>query len=47
MDRIAAFAVANGEGAVLIEIPAEAELDRPVIVTLTGSGTTSPSSATS
>ena len=38
VDRIAALAVANADGAVRIDIPAEAELDRPVLVTLTGTG---------
>ena len=42
MDRIAALAVANSGGAVWIDIPAEAELDRPVIITLTGTGTDQP-----
>ena len=36
VDRIAAIAVANAEGAVLVEVPAEAELDQPVVITLTG-----------
>ena len=36
VDRIAALAVANAEGAVLIDIPAETEVDRPVMITLTG-----------
>ena len=35
-DRIAALAVANAGGALRIDIPAEAELDRPVLITLTG-----------
>ncbi len=42
VDRIAAYAVANGEGAILVEVPAEAELDRPVHLTLTGSGLAQP-----
>jgi Fe-S cluster assembly protein SufD len=42
VDRIAAYAVANGEGAVLVEVPAETELDRPVHLTLTGSGLDQP-----
>ena len=42
VDRIAAYAVANGEGAVLVEVPAEAELDRPVYLMLTGSGVEVP-----
>jgi Fe-S cluster assembly protein SufD len=42
MDRIAAYAVANAEGAVLVEVPAEADLDRPVLITLTGTGTETP-----
>jgi Fe-S cluster assembly protein SufD len=36
VDRIAALAVANAEGAVLIDLPAETEIDRPVMITLTG-----------
>ncbi len=36
VDRIAALAVVNADGAVKIEIPAEVELDRPVVITLTG-----------
>ena len=36
VDRIAALAVANSAEAVRIDIPANAELDRPVVVTLTG-----------
>ncbi|HEY5820653.1 MAG TPA: Fe-S cluster assembly protein SufD [Propionibacteriaceae bacterium] len=39
VDRIAALAVANADGAVRVDIPAEAELDRPVVITLTGEGT--------
>ncbi len=35
-DRIAALAVAHGGGAMRIDVPTEAELDRPVLVTLTG-----------
>jgi Fe-S cluster assembly protein SufD len=35
-DRIAALAVANAGVALRIDIPAEAELDRPVLITLTG-----------
>ena len=42
VDRIAAFAVANSDGAVRIDIPAEAELDRPVLATLTGRGIDQP-----
>ncbi len=42
VDRIAAYAVANSDGAVRIDIPAELELDRPVMVTLTGEGTDQP-----
>jgi Fe-S cluster assembly protein SufD len=42
MDRIAALAVANATGAVRIDIPAEAEIDRPVLVTLTGRGIDQP-----
>ncbi|MQA26391.1 MAG: Fe-S cluster assembly protein SufD [Micromonosporaceae bacterium] len=36
MDRLAALAVAHGQGAALIEIPAEAVLDEPLVVRLTG-----------
>jgi Fe-S cluster assembly protein SufD len=36
VDRIAALAVANAGGAVLIDLPAETEIDRPVMITLTG-----------
>jgi Fe-S cluster assembly protein SufD len=36
-DRAAVLAVANGGGAVLIDIPAEAELTRPVTIRLRGS----------
>jgi Fe-S cluster assembly protein SufD len=39
VDRIAALAVANADSAVRIDVPAEAELDRPVVITLTGTGT--------
>jgi Fe-S cluster assembly protein SufD len=35
-DRIAALAVAHSGGAVRIDVPTETELDRPVLVTLTG-----------
>jgi Fe-S cluster assembly protein SufD len=35
-DRIAALAVANGDGAVRVDVAAETELDRPVLITLTG-----------
>jgi Fe-S cluster assembly protein SufD len=35
-DRVAALAVSHAGGAVRIDIPAEAELDRPVLITLTG-----------
>jgi Fe-S cluster assembly protein SufD len=36
VDRLAALAVANAGGAVLIEVPADVELDSPVIVRLSG-----------
>jgi Fe-S cluster assembly protein SufD len=36
-DRIAALAVAHSGGAVRIDVPTETELDRPVLVTLSGS----------
>ncbi len=42
VDRIAALAVANADGAIKIDIPAEAELDRPVLITLTGTGIEQP-----
>ncbi|WP_344806196.1 Fe-S cluster assembly protein SufD [Microlunatus ginsengisoli] len=35
-DRIAALAVSHAGGAVHLDVPAEAELDRPVLITLTG-----------
>jgi len=36
VDRLAALAVANAGGAVLVEVPAGLELDRPVVVHLSG-----------
>jgi len=36
-DRTAALAVAGSGGAVLVDVPAETELDQPVVVRLTGS----------
>jgi len=42
VDRIAALAVANANGAVRIDVPAEVELDRPVVITLTGDGIETP-----
>ncbi|WOP18483.1 Fe-S cluster assembly protein SufD [Raineyella sp. LH-20] len=36
MDRLAVLAAANADGAVRVDIPAEAELAAPVILTLTG-----------
>jgi Fe-S cluster assembly protein SufD len=36
VDRLAALAVANAGGAVLVEVPADVELDSPVIVRLSG-----------
>jgi len=38
VDRIAALAVANADGAMRIDVPAEVELDRPLVITLTGEG---------
>ncbi len=38
VDRIAALAVANSGESVRVTVPAEAELDRPVIIQLTGTG---------
>jgi Fe-S cluster assembly protein SufD len=42
VDRIAALAVANSDHAVLIEIPAEVELERPAVITLSGTGAAEP-----
>jgi Fe-S cluster assembly protein SufD len=42
VDRLAALAVANSDHAVLIEIPAEVNLDRPAVITLTGTGAAEP-----
>ena len=42
VDRISALAVARAAGVVKIDIPADAELDDPVIITLTGSGIEQP-----
>ena len=42
VDRISALAVARAAGVVKIDIPAEAELDRPVNISLTGSGIDQP-----
>jgi Fe-S cluster assembly protein SufD len=42
VDRLAALAVANSDGCVHIEVPAEAELAEPVLITLTGRGTDQP-----
>jgi Fe-S cluster assembly protein SufD len=36
-DRIAALAVAHGNGAVRVDVAAETELDRPLVITVTGS----------
>ena len=36
IDRVAALAAAHAPEAVLVEIPAEADLDRPVVLSLTG-----------
>ncbi|WP_245703123.1 Fe-S cluster assembly protein SufD [Raineyella antarctica] len=38
MDRLAVMAVANAGGALHVDVPAEAELDEPVILKLTGGG---------
>ena len=38
MDRLAALAVAHAGGALHIDVPAETELDEPVILRLTGTG---------
>lgn len=37
-DRLAALAIAHGGGAMLLDVPADAELDEPVRVDLTGTG---------
>ncbi|HEY5848645.1 MAG TPA: Fe-S cluster assembly protein SufD [Microlunatus sp.] len=42
VDRIAALAVANGGEAVRIDVPANAELDAPVIIQLSGTGLETP-----
>ncbi len=42
VDRLAALAVANSGDAVRIDIPAEVELDQPVIIRLTGTGLDDP-----
>ncbi len=42
VDRIAALAVANAPYATLVDIPAEAELDAPVVITATGRGLETP-----
>ena len=42
VDRVAALAVANSGGAVRVEVPAEVELDDPVLIKLTGAGTAQP-----
>jgi Fe-S cluster assembly protein SufD len=38
VDRIAALAAAHADAVTLVDVPAEAELDRPVVVTVTGQG---------
>ncbi|HEX2856738.1 MAG TPA: Fe-S cluster assembly protein SufD [Propionibacteriaceae bacterium] len=40
VDRVAALAAANAEGATLIDIPAEVELVEPLLITLRGTGGT-------
>ena len=42
VDRIAAYAVVNAGGALHVAVPAEAELDRPVLITVTGHGIAEP-----
>ena len=42
VDRIAALAFANAAGATLLRVPAEAVLDRPVLVERNGPGTSGP-----
>ena len=39
VDRIAAIAVANAGDATLVDVPAEAELDAPVMIKISGRGT--------
>lgn len=39
-DRVAALAFAKAKGHLLVDVPADAELDQPVVVTLTGAGET-------
>jgi Fe-S cluster assembly protein SufD len=36
VDRLAALAVANSGGATLVDVPADTELDQPVVITLAG-----------
>jgi Fe-S cluster assembly protein SufD len=38
VDRIAALAAAHAEAVTLVDVPADTELDRPVVVTVTGQG---------
>ena len=38
VDRVSALAVANAAGATVVEVPAEAELSAPVVITRTGRG---------
>ena len=40
VDRVAAQAAANAHGATLVDVPAEAELDEPLLITLRGTGGT-------
>ena len=37
-DRIAALAVANAAAVTLVDVPAETELDRPIVIVVTGQG---------
>ncbi|GAA3560742.1 Fe-S cluster assembly protein SufD [Microlunatus spumicola] len=39
VDRIAALAVANAGETTLVDVPAEVELDEPIMITVTGQGT--------
>jgi Fe-S cluster assembly protein SufD len=42
VDRIAALAVANADTALRVDVAAEAQLDRPVFITVTGNGLDQP-----
>jgi Fe-S cluster assembly protein SufD len=38
VDRVGALALRNGDGAVVLRVPAEAEVDQPVVLRLSGTG---------